>query len=113
MAYDLIVWKWAGGKEGADPSEILDAISEDDPHPALTRFDIQEFESALRARFGDVNDDQGGPFLYEVSDFAGIPANWITFSLAWSQTEKVRPLLVGIARSHGLAVYDPQEDTMV
>ena len=110
MAFDLVVWKWTSGKEDADTAEIIETLTEDDPHPALDRFDIRAFESAVRARFGDVNDDPDGPFQYEIADFTGVAANWINFSMNWSQMENVLPVLTEIAKSHGLAVYDPQED---
>jgi hypothetical protein len=113
MAFDLLVWKWVGGKEATDPAQVVEALYADDPHPAITRFDRDLFESAIRARFGDVNDDPDGPFLYEVSDFTGVPANWIFFSVNWSQVENVCPVLTAIAKSQGLAVCDPQENKMV
>jgi hypothetical protein len=108
MAYDLLVWRWASGKEGADPAEVFEAINEDDPHPAITRFDRGTLESAIRARFGEVNDDPDGTFLYEVLDFKGVPANWISFSVPWSRVDDVCPILIAIAKSQGLAVYDPK-----
>jgi hypothetical protein len=113
MAFDLLVWRWASGKEGAEPAEVIEAINEDNPHPAITRFDRGAFESAIRARFGDVNDDPDGPFLYEVSDFTGVPANWVSFSISWSRVKEVCPVLIEIAKSQGLAVYDPQEDKIL
>jgi hypothetical protein len=113
MAFDLLVWRWASGKGGAEPAEVVEAINEDNAHPALTRFDRGEFESAIRARFGEVNDDPDGPFVYEVSDFKGVPANWINFSVPWSRVDDVCPVLIAIAKSQGLAVYDPQEDKML
>lgn len=65
------------------------------------------FESAIRARFGDVEDDLDGPCLYEVSDSKGVPANWVHFSVSWSRVDDVCPDLVAIAKSQGLAVCDP------
>jgi hypothetical protein len=47
MAFDLYVWKWTSCKEDTDRAEIFEALNEDDPHPALTRFDVRSFE--LRA----------------------------------------------------------------
>ncbi len=113
MAFDLLVWKWVSGKEGTEPAQVAEALNEDDPHPAITRFDRDLFESAIRARFGDVNDDADGGFVYEVSDFTAVTANWICFSLNWSQVENVCPVLTAIAKSQGLAVYDPQDNTML
>jgi hypothetical protein len=113
MAFDLFVWKWASGNEGAEPAQVIEAIGEDNSHPAITRFDRGSFESAILARFGDVTDDPDGPFLYEVSDFEGVPANWISFSIPWSRVADVCPVLTAIAKSRGLAVYDPQEDKML
>jgi hypothetical protein len=55
MAFDLFVWKWASGNEGAEPAEVIEAIGEDNSHPAITRFDRGSFESAILARFGDVS----------------------------------------------------------
>ncbi len=101
------------GKEDAARAEIIGALNEDAPHPALTRFVVRAFESAIRAGFGDVNNDPDGPFLYEISDFTGVPANWMNFSVNWSEVENVCPALTEIAKSHGLAVYDPQEDRML
>jgi len=113
MAFDLLVWKWVNGEEGTDPAQVVDALNEDDPHPAITHFDRDWFESSIRDKFGDVNDDPDGPFLYEVSDFTGVPANWIWISVNWSQVENVCPVLTAIAKSQGLAVYDPQENKML
>jgi hypothetical protein len=113
MAFDLFVWRWATGKEGIDPAEVVEALNEDDPHPALSWFDRGAFERAIRATFGDVNDDPDGPFLYEVSDFKGVHANWISFSVPWSRVDDVCPVLIAIAKSQGLAVYDPQDDRML
>ena len=113
MAFDLVVWKWASGKEGTDPAQVVEALNEDEPHPAITRFDPDLLESSIRAEFGDVNDDADGPFLYEASDFTGVPANWIVVSVNWSQVENVCPVLTAIAKSQGLAVYDPQENKML
>jgi hypothetical protein len=113
MAFDLFVWRWASGKEGADPAEVVEALNEDNPHPALTWFDRDAFEREVGARFGDVNDDPDGPFLYEVSDFKGRHANWISFSVQWSCVDDVCQDLIAIAKSQGLAVYDPQEGMML
>jgi hypothetical protein len=113
MAFDLLVWRWANGEEQTDPVEIVEALGEDDPHPAITRFDRGAFESSIRARFGDVNNDPDGPFLYEVSDFQGVPANWISFSVAWSRVDDVCPVVVEIAKSQSLAVFDPQENRIL
>jgi hypothetical protein len=108
MAFDLVIWKWAANAEEVDPAEVDEALAEDDPHPAVTRFDIGSFESAIRAKFGDVNEDPDGPFLYEVCDFTEVPANWVCISVNWSQVSTVCPIIAEIARSQGLAVYDPQ-----
>ena len=113
MAFDLIVWKWAADGEGVDLGEILDTIGGDDPHPSLTRFDIGAFRTAIRSEFGDVNEDPDGPFLYEVSDFQGVPANWVSISVSWSQVERVLPVIARIADGLGLAVFDPQEWKMI
>lgn len=108
MAFDLIIWKWADGQATADVEEIVEAISDDNPHPALTRFDMAEFEAALRDEFGSVNEEPESPFLYDVSDFKGVPANWMTLSVSWSQVETVCPKIVDLAHTHHLAVFDPQ-----
>ena len=113
MAFDLFVWRWASGNEGVGPAEVVEAIGEDNSHPAITRFDRGSFESAILARFGDVTDDPDGPFLCEVSDFKGLSANWISFSIPWSRVDEVCPVLIAIAKSQGLAVYDPQEDKLL
>jgi hypothetical protein len=108
MAFDLFIWKWAEGKQAADPEDILEALSEDNPHPALTRFNMAVFESALQERFGSVNDDPDSPFMYEISDFKGVPANWMTITILWSQVESVCPAIIEIAHAQGLAAFDPQ-----
>jgi hypothetical protein len=113
MAFDLFVWKWAPDAETIDASEVVLALAEDDPHPAITRFDLGAFESAIRARYGDVNTDPDCPLLYEVSDFAGDPANWVHFSVHWSEVNDVCPVITAIAKSQGLAVYDPQENKLL
>lgn len=113
MAFDLYVWKWTSGRKDTDRAEIFEKLNEDEAHPALTRFDVRAFESAILARFGEVNDEPDGPFLYEISDFTGAPANWVSFSVNWSQVANVCPVLTEIAKSQGLAVYNPQEDRML
>lgn len=108
MAFDLIIWKWTDPERPADPDEILEAIAEDDPHPALTRFDTAAFESAIRSRFRLSDDGLDNPFSYDISDFKDVPANWMTMSISWGQVESVYPQIIEIAHGHDLAVFDPQ-----
>src|SRR5690349_21432809 len=108
MAFDLIIWKWADGNKVADPKEVYDALVEDNPHPALTRFDMAAFKSSLRGTFGEPNADSDPPFLYEVIDFKNVPANWMTLSISWSKVDAVCPEIIRIANAHGLAAFDPQ-----
>lgn len=110
MSFDLIIWKWAEGEKTTDLQlrEIVKAISEDNPHAALTRFNMAAFESSLRESFGDVNDDPDSPFLYDVCDFKDVPANWMTMSISWSNVDTVCPQIIAVAHAHQLAVFDPQ-----
>lgn len=108
MAFDLVIWKWADRQATADVEEVVEAISQDNAHEALTRFDMAAFESSLRDAFGSVNEEPESPFLYDVCDFHGVPANWVTISVSWSKVETVCPRILAIARTHDLSVFDPQ-----
>ena len=108
MAFDLIIWKWAEDAKTTDLEEIVAAISEDNPHVALARFNMVALETSLRERFGSVNDDLDSPFSYEVFDFKGVPANWITISIPWSKVNTVYSQILEIAHAQQLAVFDPQ-----
>ncbi len=112
MSYDLTVWKWKTRTRQPPVAEVLAAISEDNAHPALTRFDRAVFERALRDAFGDL-DNEDAPLQCEIADFHGLSANWAGISVWFSTVEKVLPRLVDICQSQGLAMYDYQSEKLV
>jgi hypothetical protein len=117
VSYELAVWRRATGGPTAPPADVYAAICDDQPHPAIARFNVAAFEADVRETFGDANpddDDQAdNAVLREADDFTGAPANWMTFTLAYSQIERVVPRLIEIAVAHQLAVYDPQQDALL
>lgn len=109
VAFDVIVRECTSGEARTGAAEVIEATSEGNPHPSIARFDRGAFDSAIRARFGDLEDDLDGPLLDEVSGSNGVHADWIDFLLvSWSRVEDMCPILVAIAGSEGLAVYDPR-----
>lgn len=112
MSYDLTVWKWRAGAPRSDVAEILAAFGEDNAHPALTRFDRRDFETALRDAFGDV-DDADAPLHCTICDYHSVPAIWAGISIWFSRIDDILPRLIEICESQGLALYDYQREELL
>jgi len=112
MSYDLTIWKWQTEARHVSVADVLAAISEDNAHPALTRFDRAALDAALRDAFGDLDSDDA-PLQCEIADFFGLPANWAGISVWYSTLEEVLPRLVEICQSQGLALYDYQTEKLI
>ena len=104
MSYDLTIWKWADTAR-ATSDEILEAIGQDEAHPAMQRFDANSFLKDLRTAFGD---DEQAPFSLDVADFTGTPANWIVVNAAYSNLKQTRSKLIHLCTRHHLVLFDHQ-----
>ncbi|HEY7120342.1 MAG TPA: hypothetical protein VH475_27385 [Tepidisphaeraceae bacterium] len=116
MSYDLTIWKRSARAKSTMTQEVLAAIGEDAAHPAMARFDAHGFIRDLRAKFGGEerwsNEDLAPPFMFEVVDFTGTPANWISVNIGYGDVAAVLPELVKLATEHGLVVFDWQTEKL-
>jgi hypothetical protein len=111
MSYDLTIWKWAVNAVEA-PNEVFEAIAQDEAHPAIQRFDVKGFLKDLYAEFGGEEnwsgDEPEPPFIFQVGDFTGTPANWIIVNLSYGQLPETAAKLVAHCLRHNLVVFDHQ-----
>lgn len=97
---------------------VYSSIGDDRSHPAMARFDVAAFIAELATKYpvidandpsdAALSDPRGEPPLYDVGDFTGEAANWVTFDIAYSQVAAASSNIVDVALRHGLLVYDPE-----
>jgi hypothetical protein len=116
MSYDLTLWKPAATINRAIVKEVLAPIDEDTAHSTMQRFDALGFVGDLQAEFGGErrwsDDAADPPFLFEIADFTGTPANWVMVNMGFGNVASVLPKLANVATNHGLVVYDWQTEVL-
>ena len=116
MSYDLTLWKPSATINRAMAKEVLAAIDEDTAHSTMQRFDALCFVGDLQTAFGGKqrwsDDAADPPFLFEIADFTGTPANWVMVNMGFGNVANVLPKLVNVGIKHGLVIYDWQTEEL-
>lgn len=101
MSFDLVAWKWASEEGGSNPREVYERLLDQKEHPAVVVFDEKTVSRAIRREFGDVNNEEGGPFLF----FPGFMC--IIFNVSREPGDAAIPRLKKVLASQNLFCYDP------
>lgn len=103
MSFDLVAWKWSAGSAGeTNPQDVYEALLDEREHPAVGTFDEQPIVQAIKERFGDVNGDEGSPFLY----FTGHQC--LIFNVSVDREDQIVQRLKTFLEEQTLYCYDPQ-----
>jgi|SRR5262249_46156017 len=117
MSFDLCVWHPQNKIRNKEASELYLRLCEGDtsdvaPHPA-----IGAFYSELIARHPEIDgipEDRIGDRDYcPWSCKLDYSAGHVIMSCVWSKAEYVHEFVQGLARKHGLALYDPQSEVVI
>jgi len=103
MSFDLIAWRWsAPSGEVADAQDVYEALLDEREHPAVAGFDEHPVVAAIEKHFGDVNGDEGSPFLYFVGH------QCLIFNVNVDREDGVVERLKRLLAGQELYCYDPQ-----
>ena len=111
MSFDLAFWYSPEPADGAQALEIYQGILNEVPgltpaHPA-----VAAFTADVTGQFPDLSEDNldSSPWtspLYFSPEF-------LVATISWSQARAVAPVLLALARKHGLTCFDPQQPAVV
>lgn len=108
MSYDLAIWQRSESTKTAMLAEAYAAICEGGDHPAMAPFDRPAVEKSLRVEFRHSKFDPRAGIVIESG--RGKSADWIIVQFGHSMAEDIVPVVVTVALSRGLLVYDPQRE---
>jgi len=112
MSYSLAIWCPDQLLSDEDALRQYHSLCNEDisgliPHPAIGNFYLELYK--IHPEIDDIPDDKIGDFDFcpwsighEFSD------RHIILSCVWSHANYVHDLVLGLAKKHGLAVFDPQ-----
>jgi len=110
MSYDLAIWKRSTTTKTAMLAEAFEALSEGRDHPAMTKFDVQGLEQALKDAFGDY--DKNADCLIACAWGSTTVADWLLIQCNFPVAEEVLEKIVPIALDLELLIYDPQREVV-
>ena len=117
MSYDLAVWYPTTRMSNQEATQVYINLCENDtsgvaPNPAVDAF-YQELVG-IHPEIDDVPDDKLDDTDYCPWSIAHDRSpGHVIMCCAWSKSEYCLDLIWGIAQKHGLALFDPQSETIV
>lgn len=114
MSYDLPVWYPRTRIRNEEATELYLRLCDGDTSGVVPYPSIQAFYAELTARHPEIDaipEDR-------IGDHAGCPwsckldysPGHVIMCCVWSKASDVHELVQGLARKHGLALYDPQSE---
>ncbi len=111
MSFDLAFWYSAEPVDGTRALEIYQAILNEVPGATSAHPAVAAFTAEVTSQFPDLSADnlESSPWtspLYASPEF-------LVATISWAQARAVAPVLLALARKHGLTCFDPQQPAVV
>ena len=106
MSYDFGIWKRAATSKTAMVLDAWHAITQEHGHPAMGDFDAEAVLAEIAARFPDEATDPDNALI--ASSGRDAETAWIVIHAPQSAVEHYTGILMEVALSHGLMLWDPQ-----
>lgn len=107
MSYDFAIWKRSETTKTAMLAEAYEALSLGRDHPAMTTFDAEQLDQALKNEFGNDKDTNS---LIACAWGNTANADWLLVQCSFADADEVISKIVPIVLDLELLVYDPQKE---
>lgn len=113
MSYDLAIWRTEESLSHSKPSDLYQSLCEGQKTPLQEHSSLDSFYKALISVYPELDsltDDEADdvdlcPWSNEIDKQQGA----FIVSCVFSKAEEVQQLVMKLAASYGLSVFDPQE----
>ncbi|MFI1108314.1 hypothetical protein ACH4TU_10200 [Streptomyces physcomitrii] len=110
MSFDLIFWYQRVAPTSGEAARIYDQLTDGVTGIVEESSAVEDFYRAVISEFPDLSEEN-----MEESPWASplyVTAECVIAAISWSRSSEVSSVLLGLASTHGLTAYDPQDQVV-